>query len=198
MTEADSDLSPPILPPQPHKPQPPAAAANSKSHTTQFKSIMPPFMDAMELPTGKYSLLIGQYRTILISDWFAGPPQQYSGGRRSQEGGRRGGPPRHSRDHRSRPDAAASFTNHSIIDKEKLQRMDDLDNGNDWTYEDDDFDYNKKLESDDDESSEQVNASKVSDSNWADQIHGGAKSGFNNFYDDFKSKSVVGFDDEDR
>ena len=47
--------------------------------------------------------------------------------------------------------------------------MDDLDNGNDWTYEDDDFDYNKKLESDDDESSEQVNASKVSDSNWADQ-----------------------------
>lgn len=174
------DMSMPILPPQPHKPQPPHAAGHSKSHpTTQFKSIMPPFMDAMELP--------------------AGPPQHYpgTGGKRSGSRHNTASAPRHSRDNRARPDTTASFTNHSIIDKEKLQRMDDLDNGNDWTYEDDDFDYNKKLESDDDDIAEPGNLN-VTDPNWADQLHGGQQSKpYNSFYDDFKSKPVVGFDDED-
>merc|ERR1719210_2756876 len=103
--------------------------------TTQYKSIMPPFMDAMELP--------------------AGQPQQFT----KRSGGRGGGVgPRHHRDSRSRHQQPPSsdFTAHSIIDTEKLKRMDDLDNGNDWTYEDDDFDYNKKLESDEEEASEPV------------------------------------------
>ena len=81
--------------------------------------------------------------------------------------------------------------------------MDDLDNGNDWTYEDDDFDYNKKLESDDDEASDQVPSGSLADPNWADQMHAvqqpmKGSPHYNNFYDDFKSKPVVGFDDEDR
>lgn len=170
----------PILPPQPHKPQPPPSQGGKTGTTTQFKSIMPGFMDALELPTG--------------------PPTQHGGKRPPpRHHGDRG---RNSRDRdRPRPDTTA-FTNHSIIDKEKLQRMDDLDNGNDWTYEDDDFDYNKKLESDDDDASDQVASSSMADPNWADQVHGGQQpvkgSPHYNFYDDFKSKPVVGFDDEDR
>ena len=181
LTEGDtSDMGMPILPPQPHKPQPPQTAGHKSQPTTQFKSIMPPFMDAMELP--------------------AGPPQNYpgTGGKRSGSRHNTASAPRHSRDNRARPDTTASFTNHSIIDKEKLQRMDDLDNGNDWTYEDDDFDYNKKLESDDDDTTEQGHLN-VSDPNWADQLHAGHESKpYNSFYDDFKSKPVVGFDEEER
>ena len=174
------------LPPQPHKPQPPPASSKSPG-TTQYKSIMPPFMDAMELPVG--------------------PPQQFnrrSGGHR----GREGPGPRHNRDNRSsrhhhQPPPTSDFTAHSIIDTEKLKRMDDLDNGNDWTYEDDDFDYNKKLESDEEDCSEPaVHSSNMSDPNWADQVQGSqqGKSPHQhyNFYDEFKSKPGVGFDEEER
>ena len=175
MTE-DEDKMPAA--PQPHKPQPPAASG--KSHgTTQFKSIMPPFMDAMELPTG--------------------PPQSYG-----KKPSNRNNPAfRQGRDNnRARPDTTASFTNHSIIDKEKLQKMDDFDNGNDWTFDDDDFDYNKKLESDDDESSEPNQSnSMTSDPNWADQVHSNHqqnKNSQNYYYDDYKTKPAVGFDDEER
>merc|ERR1719270_699059 len=166
----------PIVPPQPHKPQPPPATGKSHGNTTQFKSIMPPFMDAMELPTG--------------------PPQQPMNKRSNNRHNNQA--PRHGRDNRQRPDNTASFTNHAIIDKEKLQRMDDLDNGNDWTYEDDDFDYNKQLQSDDDEVSEQPH--NMADPNWADQVHSpsGKNSQQYNFYDDYKTKPVVGFDEEER
>ena len=145
---------------------------------------MPGFMDALELPTG--------------------PPAQYGGHKRQAPPRHQGDRGRNSRDRdRPRPDTTAAFTNHAIIDKEKLQRMDDLDNGNDWTYEDDDFDYNKKLESDDDEASDQVPSGSLADPNWADQMHAvqqpmKGSPHYNNFYDDFKSKPVVGFDDEDR
>ena len=184
-TEGDHGEAGGHLPPQPHKPQPPPAASKSPG-TTQYKSIMPPFMDAMELP--------------------AGPPQQFnrrSGGHR----GREGPGPRHNRDNRSRhhhqPPPTSDFTAHSIIDTEKLKRMDDLDNGNDWTYEDDDFDYNKKLESDEEDSSEAaVHSSAMSDPNWADQVQssqqGKSPHQHYNFYDEFKSKPGVGFDEEDR
>merc|ERR1719210_1208037 len=167
------------LPPQPHKPQPPPPASKSPG-TTQYKSIMPPFMDAMELP--------------------AGQPQQFT----KRSGGRGGGVgPRHHRDSRSRHQQPPSsdFTAHSIIDTEKLKRMDDLDNGNDWTYEDDDFDYNKKLESDEEEASEPVQQGNMADPNWADQVPSaalGKGSQHYNFYDEFKTKPVVGFDDEER
>ena len=168
------------LPPQPHKPQPPPPASKSPG-TTQYKSIMPPFMDAMELP--------------------AGQPQQFN----KRSGGRGGGVgPRHHRDSRSRHQQPPSsdFTAHSIIDTEKLKRMDDLDNGNDWTYEDDDFDYNKKLESDEEEASEPVQSSNPSDPDWADQVQSShqTKSPHQhyNYYDEFKSKPAVGFDDEER
>ena len=81
--------------------------------------------------------------------------------------------------------------------------MDDLDNGNDWTYEDDDFDYNKKLESDEEDTSEPaVHSSNMSDPNWADQVQssqqGKSPHQHYNFYDEFKSKPGVGFDEEER
>ena len=178
MTEEEDKLLPAA--PQPHKPQPPTASG--KSHgTTQFKSIMPPFMDAMELPTG--------------------PPQSYG----KKPSSRNNPAFRQGRDNnRPRPDNTASFTNHSIIDKEKLQKMDDFDNGNDWTFDDDDFDYNKKLESDDDETSEANQSnSMTSDPNWADQVHSNHQSQHNKnsqsyYYDDYKTKPAVGFDDEER
>ena len=56
--------------------------------------------------------------------------------------------------------------------------MDNLDNGDDWAYEDDDFDYNKKLQSDDDEPAESGQASSpaapaaTADPNWADAVGG--------------------------
>ena len=177
-TEADSGE--PLLPQQGHKPQPPAGSSKSPG-TTQYKSIMPPFMDAMELP--------------------AGQPQQFI-----KRSGGRGGGPRHNRDNRARhhhhQPPPSDFTAHSIIDTEKLKRMDDLDNGNDWTYEDDDFDYNKKLESDEEDAIEPAQSSNLSDPNWADQVQsshqGKSPHQHYNYYDEFKSKPAVGFDDEER
>merc|ERR1719403_574938 len=149
---------------------------------------MPPFMDAMELP--------------------AGQPQQFT----KRSGGRGGGVgPRHHRDSRSRHQQPPSsdFTAHSIIDTEKLKRMDDLDNGNDWTYEDDDFDYNKKLESDEEDNVDPpapaTNA--AADPNWADQVPSAQQPRPSppqqpqyNFYDEFKQKGGVGFgvDEEEK
>ena len=182
----------PLVPPQPHKPVPPQAPPPTRSPpTNQYKSIMPPFMDAMELPTG--------------------PPPNFSHRRSApRTGGSQA--PRH-REQRQRPptDSNTNFVPPSIIDKEKLKRMDDIDNGDDWTYEDDDFDYNKKLESEDEDSVEPVAPVAVSDPNWADQCqvpgtqparspHQPQQQQNFNFYEEFKQKGGVGFgvDEEEK
>ena len=183
-TEAAEIL--PLVPPQPHKPVPPQAPPVTRSPpTNQYKSIMPPFMETMELPTG--------------------PPPNFNHRRTApRQGGNQA--PRH-REARQRPSESTNFIPPSIIDKEKLKRMDDIDNGDSWTYEDDDFDYNKKLESDDDEDSVDVSASTpASDPNWADQVPSGSirsphqppQQNFN-FYDDFKKGGVgFGMDEEEK
>eukprot|EP00092_Neocalanus_flemingeri_P011599 GFUD01012500.1.p1 GENE.GFUD01012500.1~~GFUD01012500.1.p1 ORF type:complete len:513 (+),score=149.62 GFUD01012500.1:182-1720(+) len=177
---------PPLVPPQPHKPVPPQAPAATRSPpTNQYKSIMPPFMDAMELPTG--------------------PPPNFSHRRPAPRQGGGGGSqaPRH-REARPRPPTdAPDFIPPSIIDKEKLKRMDDIDNGDDWTYEDDDFDYNKKLESEDEDAVEVPVPAPTADPNWADQVPSGPKSPHQphfNFYEEFKQKGGVGFgvDEEEK
>ena len=59
----------------------------------------------------------------------------------------------------------------------------------------------KKLESDDDEAAEPATPSAMADSNGADVVHGGQQgkgSQHYNYYEEFKSKPVIGFDDEDR
>merc|ERR1719206_1002628 len=173
-------------------PVPPQAPPPTRSPpTNQYKSIMPPFMDAMELPTG--------------------PPPNFSHRRSApRTGGSQA--PRH-REQRQRPptDSNTNFVPPSIIDKEKLKRMDDIDNGDDWTYEDDDFDYNKKLESEDEDSVEPVAPVAVSDPNWADQCqvpgtqparspHQPQQQQNFNFYEEFKQKGGVGFgvDEEEK
>merc|ERR1711970_1452313 len=56
----------------------------------------------------------------------------------------------------------------------KLRDMDTIDNGDEWAYEDDDFDYNKKLESEDEDAAPEQLAERpvMSDPNWADQMGG--------------------------
>lgn len=55
------------------------------------------------------------------------------------------GPPHQQRSRNAIKEAQVVFQG-SIIDQEKLSRMDDLESCNDdWTRSDDDFDYNKKL-----------------------------------------------------
>ena len=177
---------------QPHKPVPPPAA---RAAPAQYKSIMPGFMEALELPSG--------------------PPAGYSRARGNQgnQGPRNGhAAPRH-REQRSKPVALAVLQENrpAIIDQEKLQSFDKIDNGDSWTYEDDDFDYNKKLESDEEDAAEEapvVPAAAPTDPNWADQVGGGtapqAKPSVPqpqyNFYDEFKQKGGVGFgvDEEEK
>ena len=59
-----------------------------------------------------------------------------------------------------------------IIDAEKLRGMDNIDNGDDWAYEDDDFDYNKKLESEEEDNVDPPAPAPqaAADPNWADQV----------------------------
>jgi len=178
-----SDLLP-LVPPQPHKPVPPQAPSVTKSPpTNQYKSIMPPFMDAMELPTG--------------------PPPNFNHNRRSAPRQGAGQAPR-----RTRPAESTNFIPPSIIDKEKLKRMDDIDNGDDWTFEDDDFDYNKKLESEDEDTVDVTAPLPTADPNWADQVPSGPmrsphqppqQQNFN-FYEEFKKPGGVGFgvDEEEK
>ena len=173
---------------QPHKPVPPPAA---RAAPTQYKSIMPGFMEALELP--------------------AGPPAGYSRARGNQ-GPRNGhAAPRH-REQRSKPVALAVLQENrpAIIDQEKLQSFDKMDNGDSWTYEDDDFDYNKKLESDEEDVPEEAPAAPApaTDPNWADQVGAGTAPQPKpsvpqpqyNFYDEFKQKGGVGFgvDEEEK
>ena len=64
----------------------------------------------------------------------------------------------------------------------------------------DDLDYNKKLESDE-PAAPSAMATAMADPNGADEVHGGQQwkgSQHYNYYEEFKSKPVVGFDDEDR
>jgi hypothetical protein len=60
-----------------------------------------------------------------------------------------GGGPSRSRGynyHTPQPQRDQAFKEHSIIDNEKLKRMDMIEgNEDDWTRSDDNFDYNKKL-----------------------------------------------------
>lgn len=207
---AAADSSPgdavPLLPPQPHKPTPPgppvsASAGPSKSPpppargnpANQYKSIMPPFMDVMELPTG---------------------PPEFLGGRR---GGRDRAQPPMARREPPRSSGGAGgrsvqteFAPPSIIDKEKLRRMDDL--ADDWTYDDENFDYNKRLQSDDEDTDVMEPPASRPDPNWADQVERAAEQPLQqqqqpqqqhqqpyNFYEDMK-KSAVGFvlDDDER
>merc|ERR1719309_444102 len=128
-----------------------------------------------------------------------GPPPNFNHNRRSAPRQGAGQAPR-----RTRPAESTNFIPPSIIDKEKLKRMDDIDNGDDWTYEDDDFDYNKKLESEDEDSVEPVAPVTVTDPNWADQCqvpgtqparspHQPQQQQNFNFYEEFKQKGGVGF-----
>ena len=208
-TEGGQDSGAPQV--QPHKPVPPQAPQRSPA-TNQYKSIMPGFMEALELP--------------------AGPPAraEYSG--RRDPRGRNGVAPRHQREARSRPQILANTDNRpSIIDAEKLQRMDNLDNGDDWAYEDDDFDYNKKLESEEEDNVDPPAPAPqaAADPNWADQVMLVVDDFFHknlkcklisfyqvpsaqqprpsppqqpqyNFYDEFKQKGGVGFgvDEEEK
>ena len=172
---ADNDLdSDPIIPPQPHKPTPPGGPSGTNKPTThpsstQYNSIMPPFMDAMILP--------------------AGPPEGIGARRISRD---RSGPPRREPQSRGRK---TEFAPPSIIDKEKLKRMDEL-AGDDWTYDDNDFDYNKRLQSDDDEP-EQDRPAQRPDSNWADQVEKVETSHPYNFYQDIK-KPGFGVDEDEK
>ena len=179
--EGGGDI-PPLV--QPHKPVPPQGVAPSRAPATnQYKSIMPGFMEALELP--------------------AGPPASYTQRRPAP---RNGGGGRQHREQRARPQIIAEDNRPSIIDQDKLKGMDDVGGGDDWTYEDDDFDYNKKLESEDEDAVEVV-AAPVADPNWADQVPSGESQGpaqpkqpQYNFYDEFKQKGGVGFgvDEEEK
>merc|ERR1719367_494455 len=170
-TEGGQDSGAPQV--QPHKPVPPQAPQRAPA-TNQYKSIMPGFMEALELP--------------------AGPPAraEYSG--RRDPRGRNGVAPRHQREARSRPQILANTS--SIIDAEKLQRMDNLDNGDDWAYEDDD---------NVDPPAPATQA--AADPNWADQVPSAQQPRPSppqqpqyNFYDEFKQKGGVGFgvDEEEK
>ena len=181
---------PPLI--QPHKPVPPQTASTRSPVTNQYKSIMPQFMEALELPMG--------------------PPAGFVGRR---QGPRNGVAPRHreqreQREQRNRP-SPSQDVRPSIIDQDKLQRMDITNNGDDWTYEDDDFDYNKKLESEDEDAVEAAAGVPVADPNWADHMPTGpgphtqpkvtpTPAQQYNFYDEFKQKSGVGFgvDEEEK
>ena len=64
----------------------------------------------------------------------------------------------------------------------------------------DDLDYNKKLESDE-PAAPSAMATAMADPNGADEVHGGQQwkgSQHYNYYEEFKSKPVIGFADEDR
>lgn len=200
------DAVPPLLPPQPHKPTPPGSSLGPSrsppprgNPANQYKSIMPPFMDVMELPTA---------------------PPEFLGSRRGGGGGRERGPPAARRepprggnsgggDHH-RQHQTTDFVPPSIIDTEKLRRMDDL--ADDWTYDDENFDYNKRLQSDDEENDAMEPSSSMGrpDPNWADQVERTIEHHHQmspaqsapppyNYYEDMK-KSAVGFvlDEEER
>ena len=65
----------------------------------------------------------------------------------------------------------------------------------------DDLEYKKKLESDDDEAAEPAIPSAMAYSNGADVVYGGQQgkgTHHYNYYEELKSKPVIGFDDEDR
>ena len=171
----------PIIPPQPHKPVPPGASAqfnskspsNQSSSANQYKSIMPPFMDVMELPTG--------------------PPEGMGGGRRISRSGqqqreRREPPPR------SRP-TNPEFAPPSIIDTEKLRLMDNISGGDDWTYDDDNFDYNKRLQSDDEDAAVETESTRT-DPNWADHVEKPSQP--YNFYEEMKKPAGFGLDEEEK
>lgn len=168
--------SEPFIPPQPHKPIPPGAHSplqgkSPSNHipSNQYKSIMPPFMDVMELPTG---------------------PPEVSGSRRmsrDRPGQRRDPTPR------GRTLPSTEFAPPSIIDTEKLRRMDEL-VGDDWTYDDDNFDYNKRLQSDDEDGEQETGRT---DPNWADQVEKVHSSQYN-FYEEMKKPAGLGTEDEER
>jgi len=171
----DNELeSDPIVPPQPHKPTPPGGPSHNKPNpnhpsANQYNSIMPPFMDAMVLPTG--------------------PPETLGSRRVSRD---RSGPPRREPQPRGRTQKT-EFTPPSIIDKEKLRRMDDL-AGDDWTYDDNNFDYNKRLQSDDEEQEQE--SAPTTDANWADQVEKVESSQPYNFYQEMK-KPGFGVDEDE-
>jgi len=152
--------------PQPHKPTPPSSSTSSmppasKPSSNQFKAIMPHFMDVIEPPVN----LTDSHRRISRE--------------RPSHGSRRGEPPP-----RGRPE----FTPPSIIDKEKLRRMDDI-GGDDWTYDDDSFDYNKRLQSDEEDTNDQESLERP-DPNWADQVekHGSqSPAQYQGYYDEKKA-----------
>ena len=147
---------------------------------------MPPFMDVMELPTGPPEFLGGRRGGRDQAPARREPPRSSGGG----GGGRRQHP--------------TEFVPPSIIDNEKLRRMDDL--ADDWTYDDENFDYNKRLQSDDEENEALEPPASRPDPNWADQVERipeqmppPQQQQPYNFYEDMK-KSAVGFvlDDEEK
>jgi hypothetical protein len=72
--------------------------------------------------------------------------------------------------------------------------MDDL-AGDDWTYDDDNFDYNKRLQSDD----EDVEAeSPRTDPNWADQVEKAHGTQPYNFYEEMKKPVGFGIEEDEK
>ena len=149
-TEIGQDSRAPQV--QPHKPVPTQAPQQSPA-TIQYNSIMPGFMEALELPAGPLAR--------------AG----YSGSRDPR--GQNDVAQKSLIEARRRPQILANKENRpSIIDTEKLQCMDNLDNEDNWAYEDNDFDYNKKLESEEeDDVGPAVGVPQAAaDRNWTDQV----------------------------
>ena len=184
--DQDSDTKFPI--PQPHKPTPPSSAMTSTSQgsankpaSNQFKAIMPHYMGSIEPPVGLSS---DSQRRISRDRHPNAPPagSRRSGEHHSYHGGGGGG------GRSGAPAPRPEFAPPSIIDKEKLRRMDDL-AGDDWTYDDDNFDYNKRLQSDDEEHESEHH--QQTDPSWADQVekmgsHGGQYAAY---YEDKKGGS---------
>ena len=73
--------------------------------------------------------------------------------------------------------------------------MDDM-AGDDWTHDDDDFDYNKRLQSDDEDTVEPEPTR--TDPNWADQVEKAQVSQPYNFYEEMKKPAGFGMEEEEK
>merc|ERR1719391_416933 len=72
--------------------------------------------------------------------------------------------------------------------------MDDI-GGDDWTYDDDSFDYNKRLQSDEEDTNDQESL-EPPDPNWADQVekHGSqSPAQYQGYYDE--NKALTAYED---
>ncbi|XP_059094611.1 uncharacterized transmembrane protein DDB_G0289901-like [Tigriopus californicus] len=138
------------------KPVAPVSSAKEETPSAAVLSVAPPvvappkpenFLAHFDVSTT--SPLLNSHHTIKGVDLMS----KKMGGllNKKTEPVRATGPPHQQRSRNPIKETQVAFQG-SIIDKEKLMRLDDLESCNDdWTRSDDDFDYNKKLASDDEE-----------------------------------------------